>query len=299
MSEVLSTQQVDALQAVDLRLGWVRHGRMADSYTFGFPRENGPAMYGVADTDYAIPAALLSDMGPGDISVRERIFNQDWWGEAPSDATVLSDVNSLLLQSPYVDRSPLRDIEDYDELLRHIQADASPAATHDNPALRHGLAASLDLLRNLRIGDPFLYVDGLAITKGIRRAIADSPNEALTKGEISIAQRNSDMARGLGNIAVRLARSGNDGDTPKVAFTAGRGHQQMEKILDSYGIAYVSMAAKRPLADKLFDLSDFFMRPSTSSSRYARHWSRSWFKNLRRQGHAPINETLGETHFPA
>jgi hypothetical protein len=296
MSEVLSLRQVDALQAVDLRVGWIRHGIPADNYSFGFPQENGPAMYGVADTDYAVPAALLSDMGPGDMSARERIFNQEWWGETPSNTALLSDVHSLLFQSPYVDHNPLRELQDYD-LLHRIRGDASPDAIHRDPALRDGLSASLDILRNLRLDDPFLYVDGLAAVKGIHRIIADSPNEGLRKGMISLDQRNSDMAQGLGDAALELADTSHKGNTPKLAFTAGSGHKDMEEILDSYGVAYSHMIAQRPLADKLFGLRDFFGGPSKSNVRFARHLARSWFKNLRQHGHTPINETLGEIRF--
>jgi hypothetical protein len=299
MSEVLSSQHIDALQAVDLRVGWIRHGRPANSYVFGFPGENGPAIYGVADTDYAVPAALLSDMGPGDISARERIFNQGWWGEAPRDADILSDVNALLFQSPYVDRSPLRDLHDYDDLFRDIQNNDNPTTIHSSRALKESLIASLHILRTLRIGDPFLYVDGLAAAKGIRRVIADTPNEEYRKGKISMEQRNSDMARGLGEAAVALASIRDNGNIPrpKVAFTVGMGHKEVEEILDSYGIPYSSMVAKRPLADKLFDLGELFKKEDEASIRFAKHWARMWFRNLRQQGHTPLSETLGKIHF--
>jgi len=296
MGEVLSSQQVDALQAVDLRIGWVWHGTAANS-DYGFPPENGPAVYGVADTDYAVPAALLSDMGSGDISARERIPGQGWWGEAPRNVDILSDVNWLLLRSPYVDRSPLLDVKDYDDLFYQIRNSASPAAIHNIPALRDGLTTSIDILRNLRIGGPFVYLDGLAAVKGIRRVIADSPDKKFKKGKISIEQRNSDMARALGSAAVGLAGTSNNGDVPKVAFTAGAGHKEMEEILDSYGVAYSRMVAKRPLADKLFDLRGFFRKQSKLDTLFAQHCARSWFKNLRQQGHTPINETLGEIRF--
>lgn len=296
MSEVLSSQQVDALQAVDLRVGWIRHGLTADYYNFGFPIENGPATYGVSDTDYAVPAALLSDMGPGDISVRERVFNEGWGDEAPSNATLVSDINSRLFQSPYIERSPLRDVKDYDDLLDQI-SDNNPDAICSIPALRNSLTASIDILRNLRLGSPFLYVEGLAAVKGIRRAIADSPNEEYRKSEISIEQRNSDMARGLGDIAVEIADTSNRGNVPKVAFTAGSGHKEMEEILDSYGVSYSSMLAKRPLADKLFEIANFFKDPGKLSVRYAQHLAHSWFKNLRQHGHTPVNATLGEIRF--
>lgn len=301
MAELLSLQQVDALQAVDLRLGWIRHEETANSYTYGFPPENGPAIYGVADTDYAVPAALLSDMGPGDMSARERMFNQGWWGNAPSNSDILSDVSSLLYQSPYAGRKPLREIiEDYDNLFNQVRGDASPTAISSRPALKDGLAASIDILRKLRIGGPFLYADGLAAVKGIGRAIADSPNEDYRENKkISLEQRNSDMARGLGDVAIGLAGTKHNGNTPKVAFTAGIDHKEMQEILDSYGIAYRSKTAKRPLADTLFNLNDLFRKPSTLDIRLAQHWAHSWFKNLRRHGHTPINETLGEIRFRA
>jgi hypothetical protein len=291
MNEGLSSYQVEALHAVELRLGWVNHGLASPEL---LARENGPAVIGVIDKDYGVVDTVMSGTTSGDVCARERIFGGGGLDpETPPDtAYVVQDIGSALFRSPYVTQNPFQAIPGaFTANMRYLAGNSDPLAVRNRPDLAYALTQGIDIGRQLHIIDTFEYADGLAALRGVTRMIADSSFRKQRRGEArDVNVRNADMVQGLGDIAVAIAESGvqPDGRKPILSFVAGRGHAAAEKLLVRQGVPFSSQVVRRPFAEA------FVGNAPWSNPEYAipKYFIKQWFKNLRAHGHTPLNATL-------
>src|SRR6266446_3789482 len=102
MSPILSSEQIEAFHTIDLRLTFISHGHGRPWPNF-IALENGPAVTGVSDNDYATVDAAMNGMVSGDVVARERYFGAGLDPDAPpSNGEIISRVCRTLIQSPYV-----------------------------------------------------------------------------------------------------------------------------------------------------------------------------------------------------
>lgn len=248
MSEILGSKQIDALQAVDLRLAFVVHGRQALRSEVD-PIAHGPAIIGISDIDYDAVEYIHAGLQPGDVSAREKIFGT-FVDDIPSNHSVISGLQAPLFRSPYVATSPLNELTLYRELMESYGlTNTDPLAIQGKPELAAALQETIVTCRKLRLCSAFEYADGLALLKGARRALADSSSGHINPCDIPLEQRNRDMVCELGDIATSMASpaSSKTDRTHILAFTAGRGHVGVREILDGHGIHYTHSVSRQPL----------------------------------------------------
>lgn len=295
MPEILLPAQIDALQQVELRLGWISHGYNPTQIDDGFPAVNGPAQLGVSDNDFAVPAQLLVGMGKGDVSARESTGDSVWTHE-----TVLERVGSILSRSPYVAQQPLQTLSGYKDLRRSdLLKNIDPETISNVQGLPEALNSSAELIRMLWLASPFIYVDALAAARGIRRAIADSSPERyarLKKNIEDIAIRDQDMVRALGEIAVEMQSYPPQlkHTRPILSFLAGRGHKGVEHKLKEYNIPFSSQTAREPLLSSIRRFASISRGHTDREKRrkYIQITSKLWFENVRSLGHKPKDERI-------
>ncbi len=286
MNTHLSGEQVEAFRTVDLRLTFIAHGL---SWPDFIHPENGPAVIGVNDKDYAAVDSALEGMSSGDIAVRERIFGGGSDPDhIPSNSDILSVIHGALHQSPYAGGNPLQNVPDFNNSLQEFTHDYQPGTVRNRADIASALTQSLEMGRQLWLVDPFSYMDGVAATKGITRAIADSAYEKRRRNEVLDTRiRNNDMVHDLGSIAMDVAGSEvqTEGRKPIVSFVAGRNHRGVKDLLSEQGVRFTSQTTRTPLAPYLVTLA----ARSDPGHALDRYYAAQWFRNLRAQGHMPKN----------
>lgn len=254
MTNVLSPQMVEALHDnVELSLGFAYHGKMVDPIVRpqrGLLRTLGPAVLGVTDADFATVHDLIDPLQPGDLFCRESYAGR----QADEPALTISHLDAALRRSVFVGErnTPTRAIDAATKttIVEAICLQASPDDTEivsRNPKHASAVLEGVELLRRYQILSPLIgYADSLAVAKGVRVQVADSPPEHFTKRSERNTFRDADMARAIGEAAISMEPTGSS-RKPILAFAAGSGHKGVKKIMRAAGVPFTSLETHQSL----------------------------------------------------
>lgn len=262
MEKLLATEQVEALQAVNVQLGFISHGSSQ------MLPVHGPAELGVTDRDYSLVHRIVSPLQSGDVMARESEGGQD----ALLPSQTIYRLRERLRDSLYANHTDMTG-EAFDAWMQ-AQAKAekiNSIGIQGNPGLETLLADKLELARKLHIISPMIdYADGLAALAGVRSVVADSPSERYGY-ENRRSYGNADMVKVLGNTAIEMLEQPNCSQ-PTLAFIAGRGHIGVKHLLKQAGIPFSIQKTTQP-----FGLLVRSIRGQHTVDRYV---ANKWLENI-------------------
>jgi hypothetical protein len=268
----LGAEQADALRSVDVRLLFDNHGS-----TYLHP-EHGLQTLRVGDEEYGRMERVVGQLDParGDVFATESAGHDQPWREG-----FKNDMHYIDERSPY------------------LQTGDFPGAVDLDPA---ALAGYMRRVRDMRIGGPQLYGEGLAAARGLTVAYADTTlAEALSRPgryddrEVMLFRAERMVhrlgARAMGMPAQRAER-------PVLQFAAGTNHaDDVMRVLDKAGVSYAAEVhgtqgrahgALEKVAAKLYTAAE---RASTHVIGYTPSFvptpadaeSKRWVQNLERK----------------